>query len=69
MPESTAERTEKPTYRKLQKARFRGHVPQSQELTSVVTLLILIVMIAALMIFGAAAVIAGNGQEKAKLGP
>ena len=30
MPESTAERTEKPTYRKLQKARFRGHVPQSQ---------------------------------------
>ena len=48
MPESTAERTEKPTYRKLQKARFRGHVPQSQELTSVVTLLILIVMIALL---------------------
>ncbi len=40
------ERTEYPTPRKLSKARVKGHVPQSQELTSVVTLLALIAMLA-----------------------
>ena len=48
MADQIAERTEQPTARKLQKARQKGHVPQSQELSSVVTLLILIVMVALL---------------------
>jgi flagellar biosynthetic protein FlhB len=43
-----AEKTHYPTIRKLQKARDRGHLPQSQELTSVVTLLVLIAMLALL---------------------
>lgn len=43
-----AERTEQPTPKRLEKARKKGHVPQSQELTSVVTLLILTVMVALL---------------------
>jgi flagellar biosynthetic protein FlhB len=43
-----AEKTYYPTFRKLQKARQRGHLPQSQELTSVVTLLVLIAMVALL---------------------
>jgi len=43
-----AEKTHYPTFRKLQKARQRGHLPQSQELTSVVTLLVLIAMVALL---------------------
>jgi flagellar biosynthetic protein FlhB len=43
-----AEKTHYPTIRKLQKARDRGHLPQSQELTSVVTLLVLIAMVALL---------------------
>jgi len=43
-----AEKTHYPTFRKLQKARDRGHLPQSQELTSVVTLLVLIAMVALL---------------------
>jgi flagellar biosynthetic protein FlhB len=47
MAEQTAtERTEQPTPRKLGKARQKGHVPQSQELSSVATLVILIAMIA-----------------------
>ena len=49
MAEHTAtEKTEQPTPRKLQKAKQKGHVPQSQELTSVATLLILIIMVALL---------------------
>ncbi len=43
-----AEKTQYPTFRKLQKARKRGHLPQSQELTSVVTLLVLVAMVALL---------------------
>ena len=43
-----AEKTHHPTARKLQKARQRGHLPQSQELMSVVTLLILVAMVALL---------------------
>ena len=43
-----AEKTHYPTMRKLQKSRDRGHLPQSQELTSVVTLLVLIAMVALL---------------------
>jgi len=43
-----AEKTHYPTFRKLQKARDRGHLPQSQELTSVVTLLVLIAMVSLL---------------------
>ena len=47
MPEQTvAEKTEQPTPRKLQKAKKKGHVPQSQELTSIATLLVLIAMVA-----------------------
>ena len=48
MPEQSAEKTEQPTSRKLSKARGKGQVPQSQELTSVVTLLVLVAMIALL---------------------
>jgi flagellar biosynthetic protein FlhB len=40
-----AERTERPTPRKLQKAREKGQVPQSQELTSIATLLVLVAML------------------------
>jgi len=43
-----AEKTHQPTFRKLQKARDKGQLPQSQELTSVVTLLVLIAMVALL---------------------
>jgi len=43
-----AEKTHYPTFRKLQKARQKGHLPQSEELTSVVTLLVLIAMVALL---------------------
>lgn len=47
MPERpAAERTEQPTSRKLDKAKEKGNLPQSQELTSVVSLLILIVAVA-----------------------
>jgi len=46
MPEQPAtERTEQPTTRKLQKAREKGHLPQSQELMSIVTLLVLVATI------------------------
>jgi len=46
MPEQpAAERTEQPTLRRLQKARKKGRVPQSQEVTSIVTLLVLVAMI------------------------
>ena len=48
MPEQSAEKTEQPTGKKLSKARGKGQVPQSQELTSVVTLLVLVAMIALL---------------------
>ncbi|NQT03589.1 MAG: flagellar biosynthesis protein FlhB [Planctomycetes bacterium] len=48
MPEQAAERTEQPTARKLSKAKSKGQVPQSQELTSTVTLLVLMAMIALL---------------------
>jgi len=43
-----AERTEQPTARRLQKARGKGNVPQSQELVSVVMLLSLIGILAVL---------------------
>jgi flagellar biosynthetic protein FlhB len=43
-----AERTEQPTSRRLQKARDKGNVPQSQELVSVVMLLSLIGILAIL---------------------
>ena len=43
-----AERTHYPTFRKLQKARQRGHLPQSEELMSVATLLMLVAMLALL---------------------
>jgi len=46
MPEKpAAERTEQPTPKKLEKARKKGQVPQSQELTSIVTLLALIMIL------------------------
>ena len=43
-----AEKTHYPTFRKLEKAREKGQLPQSQELVSVVTLLVLIAMVALL---------------------
>jgi flagellar biosynthetic protein FlhB len=43
-----AEKTHYPSFRKLQKARERGHLPQSQELMSVATLLALVAMVALL---------------------
>ena len=46
MPERpAAERTEQPTPRKLDKAREKGNLPQSQELTNVVSLLILVLAV------------------------
>ena len=51
MPEKpAAERTEQPTQKKLEKARKKGQVPQSQELTSIVTLLALIVILALILL-------------------
>jgi flagellar biosynthetic protein FlhB len=46
MPEQAAERTEQPTARRLSRAKSKGQVPHSQELTSIVTLLVLVTMIA-----------------------
>jgi flagellar biosynthetic protein FlhB len=47
MPEQpAAERTEQPTPRRLQKAREKGQVPQSQEFESVATLLALVLTLA-----------------------
>jgi len=43
-----AEKRFHPTFRKLQKARQRGHLPQSQELTSIATLLVLVAVVALL---------------------
>jgi len=43
-----AERTEQPTPRKLNKAKEKGQVPQSQELASVATLVVLVAMTALL---------------------
>jgi len=43
-----AEKTHYPTFRKLQKARQKGQLPQSQELMSVATLLVLVAMVALL---------------------
>jgi flagellar biosynthetic protein FlhB len=43
-----AEKTHHPTFRKLQKARQKGQLPQSQELMSVATLLVLVAMVALL---------------------
>jgi flagellar biosynthetic protein FlhB len=49
MPERpAAERTEQPTPRRLQKARESGQVPQSQELASAVTLMVLLLATALL---------------------
>ena len=41
----TAEKTEQPTPKKLEKAKNKGVVPQSQEFTSTVTLLVLVAMV------------------------
>jgi len=47
MPERpAAERTEQPTYRKLQKARQKGNLPQSQELMAIASLVILVAAVA-----------------------
>jgi len=47
MPEKpAAERTEQPTQRKLQRARQRGHLPQSQELMAIVSLVVLLAAVA-----------------------
>jgi len=47
MPEQPAtEKTEQPTPRRLQKARQKGQVPQSQELASAATLCVLVLMLA-----------------------
>jgi flagellar biosynthetic protein FlhB len=46
MPEQAAERTEQPTARRLSRAKGKGQVPHSQELTSIVTLLALVAAIA-----------------------
>jgi len=49
MPEQpAAEKTEQPTPRRLRKARKKGRVPQSQEVTSIVTLLVLVAIVALL---------------------
>ncbi|MHC4555824.1 MAG: flagellar biosynthesis protein FlhB [Planctomycetota bacterium] len=48
MPEQAAEKTEQPTFKKLEKAKKKGQLPQSQELMSVVTLLVLVAMVALL---------------------
>jgi flagellar biosynthesis protein FlhB len=45
MAQGAAERTEQPTPRKLRKAKEKGQVPHSQELTSTVTLISLITVI------------------------
>ena len=46
--DSAAERTEQPTPKRLEKARAKGQVPQSEELTSIVTILVLVAAIALL---------------------
>jgi len=46
--EAAAEKTEQPTPRRLTKARVKGKVTQSEELTTVVTLLVLVIMVALL---------------------
>ena len=47
MPERpAAERTEQPTTRRLDKARQKGNLPQSQELTGVVSLVVLVAAVA-----------------------
>jgi len=49
MPDKPAtERTEQPTPRRLQKARKKGQVPQSQELSSVASIFVLTAMVALL---------------------
>ena len=49
MPDKpAAERTEQPTSRRLQKARESGQVPQSQELATAVTLIVLLLTLALL---------------------
>ena len=49
MPEQpAAEKTEQPTQKKLNKAKEKGQVAQSQELSSIATLIVLIAMIAVL---------------------
>ncbi|UCC96692.1 MAG: EscU/YscU/HrcU family type III secretion system export apparatus switch protein, partial [Phycisphaerales bacterium] len=46
--QSAAEKTEQPTPKRLEKAREKGQVPQSQELMSVVALVVLVAMVALL---------------------
>lgn len=45
MAESSSQKTEQPTYRKLQKAREQGQVAQSEELPSVVTIIVLVLVL------------------------
>lgn len=40
-----ADKTEQPTHKRLEEAKSKGQVPQSQELTSIVTLLVLVSMV------------------------
>jgi flagellar biosynthetic protein FlhB len=44
--DSAGEKTEQPTPKRLKDAKVKGQVPQSQELTSIVTLLVLVAMLA-----------------------
>jgi flagellar biosynthetic protein FlhB len=46
--QSASEKTEQPTPKRLEKARAKGQVPQSEEVTSVATLLVLVAMVALL---------------------
>lgn len=46
MADSAGDKTEQPTPKRLEEARGKGQVPQSQELTSVATLLVLVSMVA-----------------------
>lgn len=45
MADSAADKTEQPTPKRLGEARGKGQIPQSQELTAVVTLMVLISMV------------------------
>jgi len=46
MPESAADKTEQPTPRRIQKAREQGQVAQSEEFSSVVTLIMMVAAVA-----------------------
>lgn len=48
MPETAADKTEQPTPRRIRKAREQGQVPQSQEFSSFVTLVVMVAAVALL---------------------